>query len=239
MLPSFAVGEQKSQLGAGQGALWPRHVQLAFAFVLGLATAALAIQACSYSRWTCRPSELDITAVRKQRVDINQSDMAQLLQLPGIGETLATRIDSTRLEQGPFQAVEDLTRVHGIGPATVERLRPWVSVGRSGTGEELAPLPLKPVSGKSSRKKQPPSHPINVNTASAEQLQMIPGIGPKTAQRIIETRSKSLFASAEDMRRVPGIGPRILEKIRPYLAFEQGQTSVATALAPSPSTEAR
>jgi competence protein ComEA len=59
-------------------------------------------------------------------VDINQADWPELSQLPGIGETLARRIVDSRLEQGPFADHEDLRRVRGIGPLTLDRLRPYL-----------------------------------------------------------------------------------------------------------------
>ena len=55
-------------------------------------------------------------------VDLNSADVATLKGLPGVGPALAARIVEERKE-GLFQGIEDLVRVHGIGIATVERLR--------------------------------------------------------------------------------------------------------------------
>jgi len=59
-------------------------------------------------------------------VDINQADWPELTQLPGIGETLARRIVATRAQRGPFAGHEDLMHVKGIGPKTLERMRPYL-----------------------------------------------------------------------------------------------------------------
>jgi len=59
-------------------------------------------------------------------VDLNQADWPELAQLPDIGETLARRIVDSRNQQGPFLDHNDLTRVRGIGPKTVERIRPYL-----------------------------------------------------------------------------------------------------------------
>ncbi|MGM0385116.1 MAG: helix-hairpin-helix domain-containing protein [Actinomycetota bacterium] len=55
---------------------------------------------------------------------------------------------------------------------------------------------------------------VNVNTASAAELEELPGVGPALAGRIIERRESRPFSSVEDLIDVPGIGPAILEKIR-------------------------
>lgn len=58
------------------------------------------------------------------QVDVNAADRFELIQLPGIGDTLAQRIIEIRQTNGPFAEVEDLRRVRGIGPKILERLRP-------------------------------------------------------------------------------------------------------------------
>ena len=67
-------------------------------------------------------------------------------------------------------------------------------------------------------KKKPPAAPINLNTANAEQLQEVPGIGPATAEKILQMRkSYGQFKSVDDLRAIRGIGPKRLEKMRKYL----------------------
>jgi competence protein ComEA len=65
------------------------------------------------------------------------------------------------------------------------------------------------------------SIPIPINTASAEELDILPGIGPKTAQAIIEDReSRGKFEKPEDLLRVPGIGPKKLAVLRPHITLK-------------------
>lgn len=56
-------------------------------------------------------------------LNINSADAAALDALPGIGEVTAERIVASRDEAGPFASLDDLDRVSGIGPATIESLR--------------------------------------------------------------------------------------------------------------------
>lgn len=62
-------------------------------------------------------------------VDLNRASAKELTALPGIGPTLAERIVRDREARGPFRSVEDLARVRGIGPRTVDRLRGRAHVG--------------------------------------------------------------------------------------------------------------
>lgn len=61
---------------------------------------------------------------------------------------------------------------------------------------------------------------VRINSASASELQSLPGVGPALAQRIIAERSRGRFASAEDLLRVSGIGKTKLEKMRAYVEVD-------------------
>ena len=63
-----------------------------------------------------------------QKIDINRAEPWLLEALPGIGEVLAQRIVDYRSENGPFRRIEDLLKVSGIGPATFEKIRDYITV---------------------------------------------------------------------------------------------------------------
>ena len=78
-----------------------------------------------------------------------------------------------------------------------------------------------------------PSSPINLNTATEAQLESLPGIGAKAAQRILEFRQKNgSFKKIEDLMNVKGIGEKNFLKLKPYI-------TVGTAKADSSSGKTR
>lgn len=62
------------------------------------------------------------------RVDPNRASAAELETLPGIGPAIAARIIAEREANGPFRSLDELLRVSGIGPATLDRLRPHLGI---------------------------------------------------------------------------------------------------------------
>lgn len=66
--------------------------------------------------------------------------------------------------------------------------------------------------------KPPPERPLDLNSATVEQLQRLPTVGPVAAQSIVRFREKSgPFRKVEDLLAVPGFTKKRLAKIRPYL----------------------
>jgi competence protein ComEA len=99
------------------------------------------------------PTRAQVQRLLEERpMDINQASAGDLELLPRIGPTLAERILEERARGGPFRSVDDLRRVRGIGPRTVELLRPLATVD---------PAPVDPASGDPA-----PVHPTPVDPAT-------------------------------------------------------------------------
>ena len=69
---------------------------------------------------------------------------------------------------------------------------------------------------------------ININTASAAQLQLLPGIGPSIAERIVGYRETHKFEQSNNIMRVKGVGQKTFAKIQDFLTVE-GQSTLRVA----------
>jgi competence protein ComEA len=117
-----------------------RADQAAVGGLVAAGLAAMGVWWAAHGGWSGRLVEVDRAADQTARfqVDLNAAEWPELAQLPGIGETLARRIVESREAEGPFLDQDDLQRVHGIGPKTLDEVRPY-----------LLPMPIhKAVAGK-------------------------------------------------------------------------------------------
>jgi competence protein ComEA len=72
--------------------------------------------------------------------------------------------------------------------------------------------------------------PLDVNTATAEQLTTLKGVGPAKARAIVEHRDKNgQFKSVDDLKLVQGIGDKMLEQLRPQVTVQGGAPAAAAA----------
>jgi competence protein ComEA len=81
---------------------------------------------------------------------------------------------------------------------------------------DQAPAPVRPAAS------TPASKLININTATARELELLPGIGPALAARIIAYRTENgVFRSVDDLDNVKGVGPRTLDRLRPMVTVDR------------------
>ncbi len=151
--------------------------------------------------------------------DPNKASRAELELIPGIGPTLAQNILDARKTQH-FKSIEDLGKIKGFGPQRLGLMGPWLQFPEEKKEAKQQPFidqnrlsDTKDIDAKTGSAKK-----LDPNLASAEDLQNIPGIGPKMAKKIIDERLKKKFESVEDLIRVQGIGPKNIEKLRPFLS---------------------
>ena len=131
-------------------------------------------------------------------------DVEGTVHRPGIVvlKTGSRVVDAVKAAGGPLQRGQ----LGGLNLATVLRDGQQVMVGASVNGPP-------PASGA-----EPGSSTVNLNTASADQLDAIPGIGPVTAESIVAWREHNgAFHSVDELLEVDGIGPGKFAKIKPHV----------------------
>ncbi len=139
-----------------------------------------------------------------ERIDLDVATAQELNRLPRIGPGLAKRIIADRAQRGPFGSLEALERVSGIGPAVLGAVGPF-AVFSAPMGAPVAPP--GPMEG-------PADRLVDVNRASRQELQSLPGIGPARAADLVAYRElHGPFATLESLTAVPGIGPGIVARL--------------------------
>lgn len=198
---------------------WPRSARFTVGVLVGACILLLFGQSFLTS-FGARP-----TPSPAPRVELNSASHADLMLLPGIGDHLAARIVQRRADLGSFRKIEDLLKVTGIGSIRFERIRDLVYIDppEYASPREAVGVAVVEKSTRSDSKLKKlgiGSEPIDINSASKNELQMLPGIGPKKSQAIIDERTKRPFASISEIRRVPGIGPKTFENIKPFVTVK-------------------
>ena len=171
-------------------------------------------------------------AEKKEKVDLNTASMSELESLPGVGPAIAKRIVDNR----PYSSVAGLSKA-GVPDATVAKLKGLVTVSRAKSeaakSEPAAKKEAREPARSEAKSAPPPASKgdkVDVNSASAKELQSLPGIGPAIAKRIVENRP---YSSMPDLARA-GVSDALLDKIRPSIKVGRAE---APARAPEKKAE--
>lgn len=138
-----------------------------------------------------------------ERIDVNRDGAEELDRLPGIGPSTAEAIVEARERLGAFHRADDLLSVRGIGDVTLARISPHLDFGNVSSNGARS-------SRRAERDRPGRRELIDLNRASQDRLEALPGI----ARRIVQSRREQPFRTAEDLLRVQGIGPATLAKLR-------------------------
>ncbi len=154
----------------------------------------------SHDSVAARSARLARPVVKGEKIDVDRVAAGELVRLPRIGPTLAARIVADRDSRGPFGTLAQLDRVTGVGPALLAMIEPYVVFsGRPRPRNRSIEDPVR----------------VRLNSATAEDLAQLPGIGATRARAIVEDRAvRGPYRSVEDLTRVKGIGMTTMERLR-------------------------
>ena len=150
-----------------------------------------------------------LPAFAQALINVNSASADELDTLPGIGPSKAAAIIQHREENGPFADLNALDAVPGIGPATLANLSALVIFEDGGAPAESAESSSSASSSTSAASSSATASAgaIDINSATADQLTSLPGIGPSKAAAIVSDReANGPFASCSDLSRVKGVG---------------------------------
>jgi competence ComEA-like helix-hairpin-helix protein len=133
--------------------------------------------------------------VAKGLLDVNRASMEDWQRLPGIGEKRARQIVNFRESLGGFLRVKQVGEMYGLPDSVFQRIRPMLELGSAEVRK------------------------INLNLASAEDLDVHPYISAKQAKLIVTYRNQhGAFGSVDDLTKITVFADgKWLEKVRPYL----------------------
>jgi competence protein ComEA len=127
-------------------------------------------------------------------VDVNYSDTAAFIALPGIGSKLAARIVAFREKLGGFCKTEQVAETYGLPDSTFQKIKPRLVIGSSNVKK------------------------LNINTATVDELKVHPYLRYNIANAIVQYRTQhGSFAAVSDIKNIMLITEEIYNKASPYL----------------------
>jgi DNA uptake protein ComE-like DNA-binding protein len=167
------------------------------------------------------------------KVDINSASEAELEALPGVGAATAEKIIAGR----PYASVADLEKA-GVSAKTVEQIKPLVTARKPKAAASTKTKAEKPEKTAKAEKPERPEQAhtktakVNLNTATEQELEDLPGVGPATAQKIVAGRP---YSSVADLSKA-GVTTKTIEEIKPLVTAAKPKTPAVAKTEKAPTT---
>ena len=119
----------------------------------------------------------------------------------------------------PTYSPSPAARSPGVDLTTLNLARQVIDGEQIIVGQPAAPQPTTaPGATTSTAPTAPTDAPVNLNTATLDQLDVLPGVGPVLAQRILDYRSQNgPFTTIDQLQEVPGVGPKKFDSLKPHV----------------------
>lgn len=172
--------------------------------------------------FSSRPALAETPAVKPDKeiakIDLNTATAAELEELPGVGEATAKKIIAAR----PFKSVDELTNA-GLSESKIAKLASQVTIsGKAGHETSAKVLAAKP---------EMKTEKVDLNTATAEELEELPGVGAATSKKIIDNRP---YKSVEELSKA-GLSATKIAKLESLVSLK-GAKAAVTAETSKPKT---
>lgn len=142
-----------------------------------------------------------------EQINIDSAPASEIARLPRVGARLAKTIVADRQERGAFGSLNALDRVSGVGPGLIKILAPHLRFAPVAAAQAPGGLPA----GTAVRE----SPVLDLNSATLDELDALPGIGPAKGRAIIAYRSShGAFKGPDELGRVPGISASLVKRLR-------------------------
>jgi competence protein ComEA len=170
-------------------------------------------------------------ASSKVLLDLNKATADELEEhLSGVGPATAKKIVAGR----PYASVDDLAKA-GVSKRVIESIRDQVSVGAE-TAAKSKTASSKAIQAKAIDAKETATGKVNLNTADAEALEALPGIGAATAKAIIAARP---IKSLDELDKIRGLGKNRIDALRNLVTTADEPAPVAAKTAASRTAAAK
>lgn len=155
------------------------------------------------------------------RIDLNRATQEELSSIPSIGPELACEIVRRREQRGRIESIDELDTLSQIDGTRMQYLRANTVAGRGpaedqpprGESQRGGPQAARSPSGKRQRQRGP----VNLNRASRDELEHIPGIDGMLAEKIIEYRERhGGFRNLDQVQQVEGIDGQRVRLVREH-----------------------